>query len=438
LLLSRARWLSAAHGAAPADRRFAVVVEAGAQCTSVHTFHFGAVPLRRRSAEPLVLLNHAVELQKPGLWSLADDVAGAAASLLEPLRTAEAGVPLPLRAGAPLSFRVTAELALMLGAERTAALCEAVRGLLLESFPQFPPPSSVAPLPGARRAQLTWLAVNFLARTLHSGAPHATTGVVDVDAADAQRAHALDAPPPPPADRPDVMRVAGTGAAYTLYGHSHVGYGGGGARSRVLHPLSSGAPPRLPRGAGGAHPCLADRVSLQFANMTWEGMSAAGGASEERCSAAARRLLHRSPCPPATDAECAFGGVWGGGHGAGTRRMAATGLTFELAQAAGLVPAGALSARVKPAAFRAAASVACGLTGGELRKQFKRAPAAGTPEGSLFCWDLSYMHALLVDGLGLDAQTPLLLIKRVMYRQRLVDAGWALGEALAMLEADPR
>ena len=432
LLLSYARWLSAASASAPPERLFALVVSCQSDRTAVHTFHFGLPSLRSRAAEPLLLLNHAVEEQRPGLGALAGDASGAAASLLDLLRRAEAGVPALLRASAPLAIHLTAELGAELGEARAEEVQEALRSLLLESVPAFRS-AAVAPLPAQRRAQLTWLAVNFLAGRLHRGGRAARTrGVIELDAQDAGRAHALDGAIRP--GRPDVAPIGGAGQTWQLFSRGWEGQGGMAGRTRLLRP--SGGPASssaASHGAqAGAHPCLAEAVVMSYGNVTWVGgvgEEEGGEAVDDRCAAAVQRGFLRTSCPPYPAAECAFGGVWGGGRGGGTAALVGTGLLFDRALQAGLVPSGALSAPVAPAAFRTAAASACGLPGSALHKLFKRAPAGGA-DLAMFCFDLVYTHKLLVEGLGVAEEQPMLLVKRMLYRQRLVDASWPLGAAV--------
>ena len=479
-MLGHFRWRSLATSPPVQPRRFVVVVEATESFTRVHTFHFGLSSLRSRSSAPLVLLNHAVESDGEGLGGLVDDPAAAAQSLLPQLRSAEASIPASLRSATPLTFRITSELALHLGRRRSERLLFEVREVLHASFRFRIAPalsdvaarearggvanphagglgqdlgvgewgaggaapvalgSALSVLDGGHRAASQWLAVNFLAGRLHRGRVKGTLGVVDVDGVDAQLAYAVEGRAAAKAAAASgaayVSRVAGAGGVFNLYAHSHAGFGASAVRAKVLRPSHVGAE----AAHGQGHPCLEEVVVFPFGNASWEGGAVEAGhkreaASQARCSAVATRLLRRSPCPPWRQEECSFGGAWGGGGGVGAQLFYASGALFDTALHAGLVPPGSLSASTTPHAFRKAAGQACGLEGPALKRAFKRGPAVGSADLALFCWDLSYAHALLSHGLGIAEEAPLVAVRRLQYRNRLVEAHWALGDAIAAL-----
>lgn len=193
----------------------------------------------------------------------------------------------------------------------------------------------------------------------------------------------------------------------------------------------------LGEAGSGAHPCLATDVSYAYGGQSYSGH--AGGratASAHACTTLAAQALHANKsCAPAPVSQCGFDGAWGGGGGDGASKFYVSSYFWDRALQFGAIPVGAIDADVTPGAFGDAAAAACAAAPGALASRFAHAPQGGT-DADLFCLDLSYCHALLTQGFGLEDDTPLTLVKQVRYKGgEPIEAAWPLGAAINSLGA---
>jgi len=222
-----------------------------------------------------------------------------------------------------------------------------------------------------------------------------------------------------------VQLLNGGGRVYTVYVHSYLGYGLMAGRAAVLQQASLNA-------SSTGHPCLSSAVTYAYGGASFDGKPSAA-ASADACIAVATAALNGDKaCSPAPKPECGFDGAWGGGGGPGAQRFYVSSYFWDRASQAGLVSAGALSASVRPAQFKSAATVACSTPVAQLGGAFKDAPT-GSPDASLFCLDVSYCHALLTRGFGLPEGAEITLVKQVEFRGEAVEAAWPLGAAVNSL-----
>ena len=192
----------------------------------------------------------------------------------------------------------------------------------------------------------------------------------------------------------------------------------------------------LKEAAGVAHPCLAEDVSYTYGGETFAGTASGRAvAAADACTALAVQALRANKtCAPAPLSECGFDGAWGGGGGDGASKFYVSSYFWDRASQFGAVPSGAIQVATTPQAFGDAAQAACSSARGALASQFEHAPKDGL-DASLFCLDLSYCHALLTTGFGLEDSTALTLVKQVKYRGEPIEAAWPLGAAINSLGA---
>ncbi len=163
------------------------------------------------------------------------------------------------------------------------------------------------------------------------------------------------------------------------------------------------------------------------------GGSARASASAAACGAVAITALHADKsCAPAPVSQCGFDGAWGGGGGDGASKFYVSSYFWDRASQAGAIPPGAIEAPLTPRTFADAADAACAAAPGALARAFPHAPDS-SPDAQLFCMDLSYCHALLTTGFGLEDDTALTLVKQVRYKGEPVEAAWPLGAAINSL-----
>ncbi|OIT19058.1 putative apyrase 1 [Nicotiana attenuata] len=150
------------------------------------------------------------------------------------------------------------------------------------------------------------------------------------------------------------------------------------------------------------------------------------GSSLTNCRMVALKALkvNESAC---THMKCTFGGVWNGGGGDGQKNMFVASFFFDRAAEVGFVDPNVAVAKVRPIDFESAARRACDTRIDDAKATFPRVDPDNLP---FLCMDLVYQYTLLVDGFGLDARQEMTLVKKVKYKNSLVEAAWPLGSAI--------
>ncbi|WCJ43691.1 Ectonucleoside triphosphate diphosphohydrolase 5 [Euphorbia peplus] len=399
-------------------KRFAVIFDAGSSGSRVHVYCFD------RNTD-LVPMGKDLELflqLTPGLSAYATDPPAAANSLLSLLDKAEGVVPRDLRSKTPVRVGATAGLR-ALGNDASDRILDAVRDLLRERSALKSEVDGVSVLDGSQEGSYEWVTINYLLGKL--GKSYAdTVGVVDLGGGSVQMAYAISkadaAKAPRISDGEDtyVKEMTLMGTVYYLYVHSYLHYGLLAARAEIL------------KGSEGAeNACILAGYDGTYEYGGTSYKASGSGSSLEECRSLALRALkvNESTC---THMKCTFGGVWNGGGGDGQKNLFVASFFFDRAAEAGFIDPALPVAKVHPADFEEAAKRACET---KLENAQSTYPGVGEKNLPFLCMDLVYQYTLLVDGFALEKWQEITLVKKVKYRDSLVEAAWPLGSAIEAL-----
>ncbi|KAK4349364.1 hypothetical protein RND71_032119 [Anisodus tanguticus] len=399
------------------SRNYAVIFDAGSSGSRVHVFCFD-------QHLDLVPIGNDLELfvqKKPGLSAFASDPAAAAKSLQSLLEKAEDVVPMDLRSNTPVRVGATAGLR-QLGGNASDKILQAVRDFLKSKSSLKSKGSWVTVLDGNQEGGYQWVTINYLLGNL--GRKYSdTVGVVDLGGGSVQMAYAIseaDAQKAPKlSDGEDtyVQEMYLKGAKYYLYVHSYLRYGLLAARAEILKVTKESGSPCILTGHHG---------SYKYGGKVYPASAMSQGSSMTNCRLVAVKALsvNESTC---THMKCTFGGVWNGGGGDGQKNMFVASFFFDRAAEVGFVDPNVAVAKVRPIDFESAARRACDTRLDDAKATFPRVDLDNLP---YLCMDLVYQYTLLVDGFGLDPRQEMTLVKKVKYKNSLVEAAWPLGSAI--------
>ncbi|KAK6781891.1 hypothetical protein RDI58_019687 [Solanum bulbocastanum] len=399
------------------SRNYAVIFDAGSSGSRVHVFcfdqHLDLVPI----GDDLELFLQ----KKPGLSAFASDPAAAAKSLQSLLEKAEDVVPMDLRSNTPVRVGATAGLR-QLGGNTSDKILQAVRDFLKSKSSLKSKGSWVTVLDGSQEGAYQWVTINYLLGNL--GRKYSdTVGVVDLGGGSVQMAYAISesdaqkAPKLSVGEDTYVQEMYLKGAKYHLYVHSYLRYGLLAARAEILKVTKESGSPCILTGHHG---------SYKYGGKVYPASAMSEGSSMTNCRLVALKALkvNESTC---THMKCTFGGVWNGGGGDGQKNMFVASFFFDRAVEVGFVDPNVAVAKVRPIDFESAARRACDTRLDDAKATF---PSVGPDNLPYLCMDLVYQYTLLVDGFGLDARQEMTLVKKVKYKNSLVEAAWPLGSAI--------
>ncbi|OAY44407.1 apyrase 2 [Manihot esculenta] len=405
-------------------KRYAVIFDAGSSGSRVHVYCFD------RNMD-LVPIGKDLELFvqiKPGLSAYASDPQAAANSLHSLLDKAESVVPKELRSKTPVRVGATAGLR-ALGAEASERILDAVRTLMKDRSTLKSEADGVTVLDGSQEGSYEWVTINYLLGKL-SGSYSDTVGVVDLGGGSVQMAYAISkmdaekAPRVSDGEDSYIKEMRLMGSDYYLYVHSYLHYGLLAARAEIL---------KVSEGSDNACILAGYDGVYKYGGVEYKASAAASGSSFEGCRSLALKALrvNDSAC---THMKCTFGGVWNGGGGDGQKNLFVASFFFDRAAEAGFIDPALPVAQVNPSDFKEAAKRACETKLEDAKSAYQRVEEGNLP---YLCMDLVYQYTLLVDGFALEPWQDITLVKKVKYRDSLVEAAWPLGSAIEAVSTSP-
>ncbi|MBA0861602.1 hypothetical protein Goshw_029449 [Gossypium schwendimanii] len=398
------------------NRNYAVIFDAGSSGSRVHVYCFD----QNLDLVPIGSELELFEQLKPGLSFYAKDPQAAAKSLLSLLNKAESVVPLDLRSKTPVRVGATAGLRALEG-DAADRILQAVRELLKDRSTLKSEANGVKILDGTQEGSYEWVTINYLLGKL-GGTYKDTVGIIDLGGGSVQMAYAIskeaasNAPSVPAGQDNYVNEMYLKGSKYYLYVHSYLRYGLLAARAEILKASDDSGNPCILEGFDGTY---------AYGGNQYKASAPSSGASMEEC----RRVTHKALRINDTcmHMKCTFGGIWNGGGGDGQKNLFIASFFFDRAAEAGFIKAADPVATVQPHSFAEAAKRACGTKYADIKATY---PAVDVSNQAYLCLDLVYQYTLLVDGFGLDPYQDITLVKKVKFRNSLVEAAWPLGSAI--------
>lgn len=213
-------------GVSPVNQ-YVIMIDAGSSGSRVHVYHFNNCQASPR------LVHEEFKMLEPGLSSYKSDPEAAAKSLDPLLEVALDTVPKDSQKCTPIAVKATAGLRLI-GEEKSAAILEAVRTHLEADYPfavVSKENNGVAMLSGADEGAYAWVTVNYLLGNIVPGKSSTsrppTAAVFDLGGGSTQIVFEPTFAEPhlkvPEGDHKYDLQFGNN--HYTLYQHSHLGYG---------------------------------------------------------------------------------------------------------------------------------------------------------------------------------------------------------------------
>jgi guanosine-diphosphatase len=434
------------------------MIDAGSTGSRIHVYRFNNCgPAPELEHEEFKMTEKRPE--GSGLSSYKTDVDGAAKSLDPLLEVAMLTVPDEYKSCSPIAVKATAGLRL-LGDEMSTKILDAVRTRLETAYP-FPVVSrekgGVEIMSGADEGVYAWVTTNYLLGNIGSPAKTPTAAVFDLGGGSTQIVFepTFTAPTAQLADGDHKYALAFGGRHFTLYQHSHLGYGLMAARTAIHHLVVDNMHAAHPGSTAWLdqpvpNPCLASNTTrsvsldlgashpLSHSHSSPLAVEMHGPPSDPppnpaHCRALAERMLGTAAAcalPP-----CSFNGV----H---QPPLAAT-----VPPDAPLYLVSYFYDRTAPLGMPAAFSLhelfalTAQVCTGEAAWADLEAVSQGGDDGAAgvlaelrarpeWCLDLSYMGALLHAGYGMALGREVRVAKTVGGKE----LGWCLGASLPLLE----
>ncbi|KAI9757079.1 MAG: Guanosine-diphosphatase [Lichina confinis] len=436
--------------------QYALMIDAGSTGSRIHAYRFN------NCGETPELEDEAFRMTEKkqggsGLSSYEGDADGAARSLDPLMEVAMKAVPDTLKACTPIAVKATAGLR-VLGADQSRKILDAVRHRLETAYPfavVAEDKGGVEIMDGKDEGVYAWVTTNYLLGKIGGPSQTPTAAVFDLGGRSTQivfeprfkgRSGSGGGMPEKMADGDHKYELEFGGRDFSLYQHSHLGYGLMAAREAVhkavvegLHALHAkdgdgdGDGDRAWLSQDLTNPCLApgtrravtvklgaDHALGESVNVN---MTGPRDGSPARCRGIAETILHKdAECKLA---PCSFGGV----HQPSLEQTFAREDVYTFSY---------FYDRTKPLGMpesftvRELADVTAQVCGGESRwGVFAAVPDAlddlrQRPE---WCLDLSFMVALLHTGYDMPLDREVRIAKEIKGNQ----LGWCLGASLPLL-----
>ncbi|KAL2135202.1 hypothetical protein VTI74DRAFT_9408 [Chaetomium olivicolor] len=223
--------------------QYVLMIDAGSTGSRIHVYKFnncGAAP--ELEGEVLFKQTQKIEGKSSGLSAYKDDPEAAAKSLDPLLDEAIKVVPDKLKACSPIAVKATAGLRLI-GQEKSAKILEAVRHRLEHNYP-FPVVSEqengVAIMDGSDEGVYAWITTNYLLGKIGGPDHSETAAVFDLGGGSTQIVFQPSFEGLTSGGMPDKLAEGDHkyeldfgGRKFSLYQHSHLGYGLMSAREAI-------------------------------------------------------------------------------------------------------------------------------------------------------------------------------------------------------------
>jgi len=228
-----------------------------------------------------------------------------------------------------------------------------------------------------------------------------------------------------------VRPIEGGGRSYSLYVKSYLGYGIMAARAHILktNAHADGAHPCVPAGFEGG--CPGKCYGLEPSD-SYVAKAPASGADFGECLQAAVDALEKgADCPTGS---CSFAGAWAPPL---TTDLYAMSYMYERAEQSGAAEPAREHAMmtVTPGDYKKAAEEVCKTPYAEILAKYPQAEQDHYP---YLCLDVTYAYAVFTEGFGLADDYQIHLVDKIPYNGEEVEAAWALGDAIATMDAAAR
>jgi len=223
-----------------------MMIDAGSTGSRIHVYKFNNCKSTPELESEVFKQTKKIEGQSSGLSAYPNDPEAAARSLDQLLDEAMKVVPVQLMACSPIAVKATAGLRL-LGKEKSDKILEAVRNHLEKDYP-FPVVSreenGVAIMDGSDEGVYAWITTNYLLGNIGAPEHEETAAVFDLGGGSTQivfepnyKGLTHGGMPEKLAEGDHKYDLNFGGRHFTLYQHSHLGYGLMSARDAIFKTL---------------------------------------------------------------------------------------------------------------------------------------------------------------------------------------------------------
>ena len=226
--------------------QYVMMIDAGSTGSRIHVYKFNNCGAAPELEDEVFKQTAKIEGQSSGLSAYPDDPEGAAKSLDPLMEEAMKSVPDKLKACSPVAVKATAGLR-MLGEEKSKRILEAVRTRLESKYP-FPVVSKeengIAIMDGSDEGVYAWITTNYLLGKIGGPDHSETAAVFDLGGGSTQivfeptfKALASGGLPEKLEEGDHKYELSFGGRKFSLYQHSHLGFGLMSARDAIFAAL---------------------------------------------------------------------------------------------------------------------------------------------------------------------------------------------------------